>query len=198
MKGTEEVKFFQYYPLFSASFQSLSVTPSDRQRLIPGSPAPQTMIEQNIPSSTHLSAFRRRDVNSPKISISPVEDEENEYEFDKVVEVRGVGVAVSHPVHELGRRSRKLTGPPMMMPQKQKSARSTSLLWLLYFLFSWGWVGFGGLPRCSSEEPLFALKGHFQKNLSDAEDETQFPIQFFSWMKKELQISERVLLQLGY
>mgnify|MGYP001477198897 FL=1 len=142
------------------------------------------MIEQNIPSSTHLSAFRRRDVNSPKISISPVEDEENEYEFDKVVEVRGVGVAVSHPVHELGRRSRKLTGPPMMMPQKQKSARSTSLLWLLYFLFSWGWVGFGGLPRCSSEEPLFALKGHFQKNLSDAEDETQFPIQFFSWMKK--------------
>lgn len=131
MKGTEEVKFFQYYPLFSASFQSLSVTPSDRQRLIPGSPAPQTMIEQNIPSSTHLSAFRRRDVNSPKISISPVEDEENEYEFDKVVEVRGVGVAVSHPVHELGRRSRKLTGPPMMMPQKQKSARSTSLLWLL-------------------------------------------------------------------
>ena len=98
------------------------------------------MIEQNIPSSTHLSAFRRRDVNSPKISISPVEDEENEYEFDKVVEVRGVGVAVSHPVHELGRRSRKLTGPPMMMPQKQKSARSTSLNYG-YFIFSFLGVG---------------------------------------------------------
>ena len=173
MKGTvreEEVKFFQYYPLFSACFQSLSVTPSDRQRLIPGSPAPQAMIEQNIPSSTTLSAFRRRDVNSPKIAISPVEDEENEFEFDKVVEVRGVGVAVSHPVHELGRRARKLTGPPMMMPQKQNSARSTNLHTLTFSLY-WGQ---------SSEEPLFALKGHFLKNLSDAEDETQFPIQFFS------------------
>ena len=131
----EEVKFFQYYPLFSACFQSLSVTPSDRQRLIPGSPAPQAMIEQNIPSSTTLSAFRRRDVNSPKIAISPVEDEENEFEFDKVVEVRGVGVAVSHPVHELGRRARKLTGPSMMMPQKQNSARSTNLHMLTFSLF---------------------------------------------------------------
>ena len=135
----EEVKFFQYYPLFSACFQSLSVTPSDRQRLIPGSPAPQAMIEQNIPSSTTLSAFRRRDVNSPKIAISPVEDEENEFEFDKVVEVRGVGVAVSHPVHELGRRARKLTGPPMMMPHKQNSARSTNLHMLTFSLF-WGSV----------------------------------------------------------
>ena len=64
------------------------------------------MIEQNIPSS-----FRRRDVNSPKISISPVEDDEERETWDKVVEVRGVGVAVSHPRNELGRgRNRKLPG----------------------------------------------------------------------------------------
>ena len=182
----EEVKFFQYYPLFSACFQSLSVTPSDRQRLIPGSPAPQAMIEQNIPSSTTLSAFRRRDVNSPKIAISPVEDEENEFEFDKVVEVRGVGVAVSHPVHELGRRARKLTGPSMMMPQKQNSARSTNLHMLTFSLF-WGQ---------SSEEPLFALKGHFLKNLSDAEDETQFPVQSVQFFFTDLRFLKKQSIDL--
>ena len=46
----------------------------------------------------------------------------------------------------------------------------------------------------SSEEPLFALKGHFLKNLSDAEDETQFPIQFFSRISDFWKVKNMVLI----
>ena len=102
--------------VFSSIFQSLSVTPSDRQRLIPGSPAPQSMT-QSMPESS----YRKRNINSPKISISPVEDNEDFSESfaDKLVEVSGVGVSISHPINEL---RRKLPSTPM--PKQKNSAKS--------------------------------------------------------------------------
>ena len=115
-RGTENF-FLPILSEFFSTFESLSVTPSVRQRLIPGSPAPQSMT-QSIPESS----YRKRNINSPKISISPVEDNEDFSESflaDKVVEVSGVGVSISHPMNEL---RRKLPSTPM--PKQKNSAKS--------------------------------------------------------------------------
>ena len=102
---------------------SLSVNPNDRQRLIPGSPAPHAMRQsaqqlQTGAPSDHATLWRKGIPQSPKISVSSAEtDEEDDEEYssqlDKLVEVKGVGVAVSHPALELDQNGRKPPNTPM-------------------------------------------------------------------------------------
>lgn len=98
---------------------SLSVNPNDRQRLIPGSPAPHAMRQSAQQLQTdHATLWRKGVPQSPKISVSSAEtDEEDDEEYssqlDKLVEVKGVGVAVSHPALELEQNGRKPPNTPM-------------------------------------------------------------------------------------
>jgi hypothetical protein len=110
--------------MYHISLQSLSVTPSDRQRLIPGSPAPHAMrqsaqqVQTGAPSD-HATLWRKGIPQSPKISVSSAEtDEEDDEEYsssqlDKLVEVKGVDVAVSHSALELDQNGRKPPNTPM-------------------------------------------------------------------------------------
>ena len=106
------ISFFNIYFLF----QSLGITPNDRQRFIPGSPAPHTMTQSNMDHAPRIGS-RKNMPQSPTISISPViysEDDRSNLigsrTLDTVVEVKGVGVAVSHPIVELSNNKPKSRG----------------------------------------------------------------------------------------
>ena len=115
---------------------SLSVNPNDRQRLIPGSPAPHAMRQSAQQLQTdHATLWRKGVPQSPKISVSSAEtDEEDESEeyssqLDKLVEVKGVGVAVSHPALELDQnQGRKPPNTPMPHLSANKHNGNNSLV----------------------------------------------------------------------
>ena len=128
--------------MYLISLQSLSVNPNDRQRLIPGSPAPHSMRQsaqqnQTGAPSDHATLWRKGIPQSPKISVSSAEtDEEDESEeyssqHDKLVEVKGVGVAVSHPALELDQNhGRKPPNTPMPHLSANKHNGNNSLVLL--------------------------------------------------------------------
>ena len=95
-------------------FQSLGITPNDRHKFIPGSPAPHTMTQSNMDHAPRLG--RKSMPQSPQISISPVDEDADRSGLigsrvlDTVVEVKGVGVAVSHPIIELSNNGNKRSG----------------------------------------------------------------------------------------
>ena len=128
--------------MYLISLQSLSVNPNDRQRLISGSPAPHAMrqsaqqLQTGAPSDHAKALWRKGIPQSPKISVSSAEtDEEDEEEYssqlDKLVEVKGVGVAVSHPALELDQNAgRKPPNTPMPHLSANKHNGNNSLvLW---------------------------------------------------------------------
>ena len=111
-----EIKFFYFH--HNDIFQSLGITPNDRQRFIPGSPAPHTMTQSNMDHAPRIGS-RKNMPQSPTISISPVINEDQDDDrsnligsrtLDTVVEVKGVGVAVSHPIVELSNNKSKSRG----------------------------------------------------------------------------------------
>ena len=125
--------------MYLISLQSLSVNPNDRQRLIPGSPAPHAMRQsaqqlQTGGPSNHTSLWQKGIPQLPKISVSSAEtDEEDESEeyssqLDKLVEVKGVGVAVSHPALELDQNGRKPPNTPMPHLSANKHNGNNSLV----------------------------------------------------------------------
>ena len=95
-------------------FQSLGITPNDRHKFIPGSPAPHTMTQSSMDHAPRLG--RKSMPQSPQISISPVDEDADRSGLigsrvlDTVVEVKGVGVAVSHPIIELSNNGNKRSG----------------------------------------------------------------------------------------
>ena len=107
--------YHQNYDILCFSyFQSLGITPNDRHKFIPGSPAPHTMTQSNMDHAPRLG--RKSMPQSPQISISPVDEDADRSGLigsrvlDTVVEVKGVGVAVSHPIIELSNNGNKRSG----------------------------------------------------------------------------------------
>ncbi len=124
-KDFPQGKIFTFTATVSRFLQGLTVTNGDRQRLIPGSPAPMAM-RQSIPSGRrgHRSPTEA-DYNgpglpaSPKISVSPVDDDggrnlligSSRLPVDKVVEVKNVGGGGGY--FDTAGGGRKLPNTPM-------------------------------------------------------------------------------------
>lgn len=72
-------------------------------------------MTQSIPDQGHTPLRHRRNMpQSPKINVSSVDEDSTDECSDfgeKVLEMKGMGVAVSHPMIELGKN--KPSNPPM-------------------------------------------------------------------------------------
>ena len=83
------------------------------------------MKQQNAPSD-YAPLWRKGIPQSPKISVSKAaEDDQYEASRDKLVEVKGVGVAVSHPMLELENNHNNPPGTPM--PHLSTRGKLTSI-----------------------------------------------------------------------